>query len=293
MSKDCRWIAAGTFWGDVIVWKAKTHDPKTMAYVKVMAYRNNNSNIHAVDFSPDSTRLVAASENRTASVCAISTGKRVFGPLLHKDAVIAAKYSPQGDRIATATENSVQIYDSNDGSSLMDIPVKVTSYYNAGLLWSNDQLLVVSDGKIKKIEFPSTEPPSESEWLVPNTSQLSSGIALSQRGEFVACRARRAVTFWDMSEEHPEPRVTVLYPQNIHSIALSPDDRFIAIGGDGGVIIVESLSCINVRIVYCRTTAHLNHFIIALTHHDRHQLATKVKKLSSPRPRPAMTTNHR
>ena len=61
MSKDGRWIAAGTFWGDVIVWNAVTH-------VKVISCRNDNSIIHAVDFSPDSTRLVTASENCTSLV---------------------------------------------------------------------------------------------------------------------------------------------------------------------------------------------------------------------------------
>ena len=249
MSKDSRWIAAGTFWGDVIVWNAETR-------VKVISRRDDNSIIHAVDFSPDSTRLVTASENHTASVWNISRRKPAISPLSHKGTVIAAKFSPQGDRIATATENSVQVYGSDDGRLLASIPVKVTSYYNSGLLWSNEQLVVVSDGKIKKIKLASTDPPSE--WLVPNTSQLSRGIALPQHEGFIACRARRTVTFWDMSEEHPQPRVPVLYPQDIHSIALSPDDRFVAIGGDGGKIIIERLPRIdiNVRIAYYWIMAH-------------------------------------
>jgi hypothetical protein len=56
--------------------------------------------------------------------------------------VIAAKYSPQGDHIATATLKSVRVWDSNEGRLLVDIKVTVTPWFNTGLLWFNDNLFV-------------------------------------------------------------------------------------------------------------------------------------------------------
>ena len=65
MSNNGRWIAAGTFWGDVFVWNAKT-------YKKVFSHRDDILNINGVDFSPDSTRLVSVSDNSTTTIWDIS-----------------------------------------------------------------------------------------------------------------------------------------------------------------------------------------------------------------------------
>ena len=133
VSNDGRWIAAGTFYGDTLVWDASTGE-------QVFAHKKDNFNemIFGVDFSPDSTRLVTASMNDTAIVWDIATGKQVQ-TLDHDDWVKVAKYSPQGDRIATATDDSVRVWDSIDGHLLVDIPVRA----NTGLLWFHNHLFVL------------------------------------------------------------------------------------------------------------------------------------------------------
>ena len=120
VSKDGRWIAAGTFWGCVHVWDANT-------YKQVSEHKEDwaNVDINGVDFSPDSARLVSASNNGTATIWDIATRERVTHSATEGTGrVFAAKYSPQGDRIATATCHSVQLYDSNDGCFLVDIKVE-------------------------------------------------------------------------------------------------------------------------------------------------------------------------
>ena len=240
VSGDGKWIAAGTSLGDVVVWDAETYKPAS-------AHKGSDY-INGVDFSPDSTRLISASDSRTATVWDVAAGTRIQ-TLLHKDSVIAVKYSPHGDRIATATSRSVHVHDSGDGRLLVDFAVDVTPWYNTGLLWFNDHLLVVSDGIIKQFEAGSRV----SEWPVPDTNP-SSCIALPNRGEFVAySSADRTVTFWDTST-HTKLGL-IEHPKHIRAIALSPDDQFIAIGGWRGKIIIESLSLIAVSSVYCWTTA--------------------------------------
>ena len=158
-SKDGRWIAAGTYWGDVHVWDANT-------YRQVMLKNTDSSSIHGVDFSPDSTRLVSASKNSTAIVWDIAM-RRNIQTLHHENSVIAAKYSLQGDRIATATEDSVRVCDSSNSHLLVDIKVPVAPLFNSGLLWFNNYLCVVSDGKIK--QFEASTGSVISEWPVPDT----------------------------------------------------------------------------------------------------------------------------
>ena len=108
--------------------------------------------------------------------------------------VYAARYSPRGDRIATASEHSVRVWDSNDGRPLVKVDTRLISAYNNGLLWCNDHLFVASGGKIQQIDA-STES-KISEWPIPNSDDRSC-IALSQHGEFIAYSTEHSVTFWD------------------------------------------------------------------------------------------------
>jgi WD40 repeat protein len=235
VSKDGRWIAAGTYSGDVFVWGANT-------YEKVISHREDSRTIYGVDFSPDSTRLVSVSGNGTASIgdIATPTGKRVQ-TLDVGDWVQAAKYSPQGDRIATTTYNSVRVWDSNDGRLLVDIKVMVTPWFNNGLLWSNNFLFVVSDSKIKRFEASTGS--AVSEWPVPDSINLSC-IARPKHGKFIAYSTQRTVTFWDTTT-HTQLGF-IQCPQGMRSISVSPDDRFLAIGGQTGKINIHSLSHISV-----------------------------------------------
>ena len=245
VSNDGRWIAAGTMLGHVFVWDTKTFEI-------VLTHQETLADTLGVDFSPDSTRLLTASKNGTATVRDLATRKKVL-TLDHGSWVIAAKYSPQGDRIATAILESVRVWDSNDGCSLVDIPVKVAPLFNTGLLWSNNHLFVVSDSKIKQLDASAGS--TVSEWSVPDTNN-SSCIALPQQGELIVYSTNDTVTFWDTSTH---TRVGLIqHTESIRSITLSPDDRFLPIGGNSGKITIRDLrdvlpaSYSTVSVVYCR-----------------------------------------
>ena len=243
VSKDGGWIATGNS-KKVVVWDAKT-------YEKSFTVLKESGHTTGVDFSPDSTRLVTASFNgRSATVWDIATRKPVVGPLRHEKAVRTAKFSLQGDRIATATLDSVRVYDSSDGRLLLDITVKVTPLYNNGLLWSKAHLFVLSDDKVKQIDAATGS--AVSEWLVPGGGERKR-IALATYGDFIAHSIRRTVTFWDAST-HTQLGL-IKHPEDILSIALSSDDQFIAIGGKGGKMTIKRLSRINiVGVVACCIT---------------------------------------
>ena len=237
VSKDGRWIAVGTLFGELSMWDAKTYK-KDFSHGDYPGHR-----VSGVDFSPDSTRLVSASYNGTASVWDTATRKQVQ-TLEHDRWVSAARYSPQGDRIATATHNSVRVWDSHNGRLLVDIKVEVIPRYNAGLLWFNNHLFVVSDSTIK--EFDAFTGSAVSEWPVPEINYFNC-IALAKHEEFIAYSTNRTVTFWDTAT-HTQ-LVLIQHSQDIGSIAFSPDDRFIAIGGKDGEITINSLSRITVSIL--------------------------------------------
>lgn len=236
-SKGGKWIAAKRGGSELVVWDAKT-------YEEVFSHEENEGeNIHAVDFSPDSSRLVSATSNGIVTIWDLVTCKQVQ-ILLHKPFVFAVKYSPQGDRIATAS-SSVRIWDSNNGNLLVDIPVKVTPVYNTGLLWFNTRIFVVSKDRIK--EFDTFTGSMVTELLVPNSNRYSC-IALPKRGKFIAYSTGRTIAFWDTST-HSQLGL-IQCPQDVRSVAISPDDQFIAICGEDRKI---SLSRVTVSMMSCRT----------------------------------------
>ncbi|KAG8221675.1 WD40-repeat-containing domain protein [Butyriboletus roseoflavus] len=231
VSKDGRWIAGGTRKGELVMWDAKTRE-------KVLTHEDNGF-INAVDFSPDSTRLLVASLwTSTAIIWDVATRTRAgVGPLHHKSWVRAAKYSPQGDRIATATEDGVRVYDSSDGRLLADIPMRVTRWLdNTGLYWSKNRLFIVSDSGIKQIE-PSTGSPV-SECPVYNTHSFLC-ILLPQHGDFIACSTDHTVLFFELGTS--TQLGLTQHTQVICSIAFSQNNQFLAIGGEGGKITIKNL----------------------------------------------------
>ncbi|KAF8435498.1 hypothetical protein L210DRAFT_3551412 [Boletus edulis BED1] len=226
VSKDGRWIAAGTYFNDLFVWDATT-------YEQVWKHKDSNS-IHAVDFSPDSTRLVSALED-TATIWDVTNRKQIQ-TLDHTRACVA-KYSPQGDRIATATEESVRVWDSSDGRLLVKIPVGVTPWYNNGLVWFNDHLFVVSNNTIKQLDASTGS--LVAEWPILDSNPYSC-IVLPKYGQFIAYSTTDTVTFWCTSTR--SQLAVVQHSQEIRTIAFSPDDRFLAIGGEGSKLSIQSLS---------------------------------------------------
>ena len=230
VSKDGNWIAAGTTESVVFVWDAKTYKQKYVFKA--------DSWVKGVDFSPDSTQLVAASLSFTVTIWNIATGEEVR-TLHHERSVQAATYSPQGDRIATLTDKHVRVWDSEDGRVLNEIHVE----YHAGLFWSDDSLVLVSGNKIKKIEGSTVV----SEWSVPDGNK-DSRIALQDKGEFISCSTELTVTFWDAST-HSHLGLIQCH-QSIRSNALSSDDRFVAIIEGHKRITIKQLSYIWVSVVF-------------------------------------------
>ena len=230
----------------MFVWDAET-------YEEVFSI-NDYFDIFGLDFSPgDSTQLLTSSNiNRTATVWDFTTlGIQVVVQVGTDGSLFAAKYSSQGDRIATATSECVQVWDSTDGHLLVLIHARVTPWYNTGLLCFNNHLFVVSGGTIKGFEASTGS--AVSEWPAPR-SGLYSCIVSSMYGEFVAHCAKRTVTFWDTSTRTQV--ALIQHPQLILSIALSPDGQCIAIRGQNGKVTIKSLSRVTVSILPCsiRTT---------------------------------------
>lgn len=190
--------------------------------------------IYDVDFSPDSTRFVSADENNcTATIWGIAACQ-IVRTLDHDNWVLSARYSPEGDQIATASFQSVRVWDSN-GWLLVDINVSVSS--SCRLHWfGNGHLFVKShDSEIKQIDASNGS--IVSEWLVPHT-EPASRLAMPQHRKFIASSAADTITFWDTSTHIQLGLIRQI--KEINSIAFSPDDQLLAIAAkDTKIFIID------------------------------------------------------
>lgn len=238
-SRDGRWIAAGTRVGE-LVWDTTTNE-------QVFADRSGSA-IYDLDFSPDSTRLVSATYGPicTATIWDIASRQKVQ-TLDHDGPVDAAKYSPQGDRIATATSHSVWVWDSGNGGLLVDIKVQVKGRHS--LVWCKNHLFVqTNDSKIKQIDGATGS--IILEWLVPEAYPC---IALPQHGNFIACSAKKTITLWDTATRSQFGLIQ--HTHDIPSIACSSDGQLLAIPSEKKIIVKDLSSVIfcsvSVRSVSC------------------------------------------
>jgi dipeptidyl aminopeptidase/acylaminoacyl peptidase len=87
------------------VWDAATGKPLTSPL-------EHQNRVRSAAFSPDGTRVVTASRDKTARVWDAATGKPVTGPLAHQDEVGSAAFSPDGTRVVTASgDQTARVWD--------------------------------------------------------------------------------------------------------------------------------------------------------------------------------------
>ena len=103
VSKDGRFIAAGTIGGDVLVLDGMTYE---QVFTDKILGRLIIDVIYDVNFLPDSIQLMCANEGNTATIWDIAACRKVQ-TLDHGSQVLVAKYSPEGDRIMTTSDGSV------------------------------------------------------------------------------------------------------------------------------------------------------------------------------------------
>ena len=230
--------------GEVLAWDATS-------YKQAFANRSAGCIICDVDFSPDSTHLVgavssAAGRESTAIIWDIAACQ-IVRTLDYAGPVVAARYSPQGDRIATATEESIRVWNSDDGRLLLDVAVQAVKGLR-NIPWSNNHIFVrTKRNTIKQINAATGS--TVSELSVPGARWPC--IFLLQHGRFIACSGEKAITIWDVVT-HVQIGL-IPHTDNISSFAFSSVDSLLAIAplGSKRVTVKELFQSVSVRCMLC------------------------------------------
>ncbi len=86
---------------------------------RIAILRGHNGSVGGIAYSPDGTRIVTASADRTARIWDAKTGAQLAVLRGHDGTVRTAAYSPDGARIVTASEDkTARIWDAKTGAQL-------------------------------------------------------------------------------------------------------------------------------------------------------------------------------
>jgi WD40 repeat protein len=104
VSPDGRWLAVALRGTALSVWDTTTWTERRFPHA--------GGNVMSITFSPDGTKLVAATENDNAELWDVRSGQLVGKLIGHSNTVEDAAYSPDGKRIVTASDDgTVRIWD--------------------------------------------------------------------------------------------------------------------------------------------------------------------------------------
>ena len=237
LSPDRKWLVCGMWHPDrsgrngrVGVWDAQTHD-------MVLDIKGQIDTVASVDISPDSTQFATGSWDHFANVWCITTGKRLL-TLQHEGVVRSVRFSPTGDRIATATvknphSKSIHIYDTGNGRLLLVIPFRLSIYLSSPLAWSTDgrHLFAAAYSQVKR--FDASSGSLLITWSTPGGGKPAS-VVLSRNQKFAVVVAHSSLSFWDTSTNQ-QIGTTIEHISQVGSIALSPSDDCLATGEKNGV----------------------------------------------------------
>ncbi|KAG2745611.1 WD40 repeat-like protein [Suillus brevipes Sb2] len=100
VSRNGRWVATGG--GDRNTAEVKVCEVETGI---VKTFEGHSQTISCVDISADNTHLASGSDDKTARIWNLDTGKLVAGPFKSEDYVGAVRFSPDSKKLASGMSN--------------------------------------------------------------------------------------------------------------------------------------------------------------------------------------------
>ncbi|MFO0977084.1 MAG: WD40 repeat domain-containing protein [Planctomycetaceae bacterium] len=187
---------------------------------KVSEFRSHMDTIRAARFSPDEKHVLTGSDDHTARLWEVATGKEVH-VLSHSGNITSIAFSPDGQKILTASGRapsqyiersqqpaspSIKLWDAATGKLLVEKPYQqaVTAAFNE----SGDQIVTASRGVIT---FLDTESGKEQATL--REPQIHTEVVFCSNGRyFVVITPDEPMELWSIAKHEPVCRMEITTP---------------------------------------------------------------------------------
>jgi WD40 repeat protein/tRNA A-37 threonylcarbamoyl transferase component Bud32 len=218
----------------------------------IVRYHSHADRVRSVAWSPDGSKIVSASDDKTAQVWGAATGDHLFTYSGHADRVNAVAWSPDGKLIASAgSDSTVQVWEADAGIYLFTYSGH-SDRVNA-VAWSPDGNLIASGGDDKTVQVWEAATGhhlftyrSHSDWVralawSPDGKRIASGGDDSTVHVWEATIRRNLFLGKNVYRSHSE---------RIRALAWSPDSRLIASASDDKTVHVWKLASRKPTLIY-------------------------------------------
>jgi WD40 repeat protein/serine/threonine protein kinase len=181
--------------------------------------------------SPDGGKLLTVSDDRTAMIWEVRTGKPMVGPLPHDKQVTAGAFSPDGRTVATAgTDRTLRLWDAATGQPL-GAPIPLNHAVIQRVIFSPDgaRLAAATDGGTLLHEIRSGKAPPKiaTDQSNPDVSFSPDSAQAAIATENDGVRVVEAATGREVFAPLP-------HPNRVQTVRYSPDGaRLLSAGFDG------------------------------------------------------------
>lgn len=204
-------------------------------------FAQSDADINDAAFSADSQRVITASDDHTAQMWELATGRPTFS-LLHTGAVFSVAISPDGKWIATtSSDNLVHLWDSQSGGPLGAATMRHRAWHNGPcpeISPDGTRVLTLPDVHTVQIWNPVT---GMKVGVPLRHDHEVSGFMFSPDSRLVlTLSAHRVAQVWDAATGE------VVYSLNHEGIvncgAFGSDGRLVATGGDDDYVRIWDLT---------------------------------------------------
>jgi WD40 repeat protein len=247
---DGRRIASASEDQTVKVWDAASGE-------EILMLRGHSDGVWGVAFSPDGRRIASASSDRTVKVWDAASGQEpltlrghtagVSGAALRtvvRDAasgqqtpagVCGAAFSPDGRRIASASGQTVKLWDATSGQDMLTLRGHRGVVW--GLAFSPDGRRIASASDDQTVKIWDAASGKETLTLQGHTNCVTT-VAFSPDGQRIASASYdQTVKVWETASGQ-EIRTLRGHKDCFKGVAFSPDGRRIASAGQQGEVMV-------------------------------------------------------
>ena len=228
-SPDGKHIASASYDRTVQVWEPPTGKMQTL-------YTGHNGfwakgRVNAISWSPDSTYIVSGSDDKTAQIWDAHTGKTFVTYGEHRAGVIAVSWSPNGEKIASASDVVVQVWNPS-GDPL--VSYAGFSHGVQTLAWSPNSTLLaigVRDNIVYVYDYTKGQTDKQHAINYREHSDFVQSLAWSPDNKLIASASNdKKVRVWN-----PYTGQTLLtytgHQYAVKAVAWSPDGIHIASAG--------------------------------------------------------------